>query len=96
MSKLEKEVEAALGRMVKRHGGMCLKLVCPGWSGVPDRLILLPGGRAMFAELKRPRGGKVSKLQVWWAEKLQSLGFVHRFVHNQGDIALLEKEMESR
>lgn len=34
MSILEKEVEAALVRMVKRHGGMCLKLVCPGWSEI--------------------------------------------------------------
>ncbi|MBR5878473.1 MAG: VRR-NUC domain-containing protein [Akkermansia sp.] len=96
MNKLEKEVESALVRMVNRHGGMCLKLGSTGQSGIPDRLILLPDGRTMFVELKRPEGGKISKLQLWWARRLQSLGFVHRFVHNQGDISLLEMEMENR
>ena len=54
MTKLEKEIEKKLIAMVKRHGGLCLKWVCPGWSGVPDRIILLPGARVYFIETKRP------------------------------------------
>ena len=46
MLTLEKDVERALVRLVRQHGGLCLKWICPGWGGVPDRILLLPGGRA--------------------------------------------------
>lgn len=75
MTQLEKEIETKLRRMVENHGGLCLKWVCPGWSGVPDRIILLPGGRILFVELKRPKGGKLEKLQKWWSRRLHRLGF---------------------
>lgn len=88
---LEKDVEKALRRMIGRHGGLCLKWVCPGWSGVPDRIILLPGGRVMFAELKRPAGGTVGKLQKWWADKLSALGFLHLWIWGPEDVTALEK-----
>lgn len=91
MTELEKEIEAKLVRMVKAQGGLCLKWVCPGWSGVPDRVILLPGGRAIFAELKRPRGSKTTELQKWWARKLQGLGFPHFFVYSTTDVARLQQ-----
>lgn len=73
--KLEKEIEAKLRRMVEGAGGRCLKWVCPGWSGVPDRIVLLPGGRVAFVETKRPKGGRLSALQIKWAEWLVELGF---------------------
>ena len=73
MTPLEKDMERALVGAVKRRGGMALKWVCPGWAGVPDRIVLLPGGRILFAELKRPKGGEVRKLQEWWHERLRRL-----------------------
>lgn len=88
MNKLEKEIEKALREMVERHGGLCLKWVCPGWSGVPDRIILLPGGRIIFAETKRPKGGQLSKLQHWWKAKLAALGFKHWLIWNEDDLKL--------
>ena len=91
MSILEKDIEKALGRMIGRHGGMCLKWVCPGWSGVPDRIILLPGGVIMFAELKRPKGGDIGRLQVWWRDKLQALGFTHLWIKSHEDVKALEQ-----
>ena len=42
---MEKTVEEYLRRRVKAAGGRALKLVCPGCTGVPDRLILMPGAR---------------------------------------------------
>ena len=72
---LEKDIEQKLVKKVKECGGLCLKWVCPGWAGVPDRIVLLPGGRVVFVELKRPKGGRLSKQQEWWAKKLTELHF---------------------
>lgn len=90
MDKLEKEIEAELRRVVELHGGMCLKWVCPGWSGVPDRIILLPGGLIIFAETKRPKGGKVSIIQKWWKKRLEALGFTHFYIYNDRDLVALD------
>ena len=90
MTPMEKDIEKALGRMVGKHGGVCLKWVCPGWAGVPDRIILLPGGQVIFVELKRPNGGKRSSMQIWWSRKLQDLGFAHYWVSSHEDVKVLE------
>ena len=88
MTMLEKEIEAKLVKIVKNRGGLCLKWVCPGWAGVPDRIVLLPGGKVIFVELKRPSGGVVSSRQRWWAHKLALLGFEHWYVYNEDDLAV--------
>ena len=43
----EKRIERRLVRMTSQMGGMALKFVSPGCDGVPDRLVLLPGGEAI-------------------------------------------------
>lgn len=58
----EKCIERKLVEKVRTIGGRAYKFVSPGNAGVPDRLIILPGGKIGFAEMKRP-GGKASKLQ---------------------------------
>lgn len=90
MTALERDIERSLRRMVEKNGGLCLKWVCPGWSGVPDRIILLPGGRIIFAETKRPKGGTVSPRQAWWSRKLAQLGFWHEFIWSLEDVENLE------
>lgn len=72
---LEKDIEKKLRQKVEALGGKCLKWVCPGWSGVPDRIVILPGGRIYFVETKRPKDGKLSALQIKWSEWLKALGF---------------------
>ncbi len=94
MTPLEKDIEKKLRDMVERHGGLCLKWVCPGWAGVPDRIVLLPRGRVWFVELKRPKGGQMSKLQVWWMKKLQELGFRHDVIWSYADLEIFEKVIE--
>ena len=71
----EREVEQSLVRSVKRMGGICPKWVSPGLDGVPDRIVLFPGGRIGFVELKAP-GKKMRPLQKKRKEKLESLGFL--------------------
>lgn len=58
----EKRVEALLVSGVKRMGGVAYKFVSPGNSGVPDRIILMPGGKIYFVELKR-EDGQLTNLQ---------------------------------
>lgn len=93
MTALEKEIEAALVRVVRQHGGRCLKWVCPGWAGVPDRIILLPNGVVMFAELKRPKGGKVSPRQKWWAKELKRMGFICATIWDMRDVAMIDQAL---
>lgn len=59
---------------VKNLGGLCLKFVSPGFVGVPDRIILLPGGRILFAETKAP-GKTERKRQGYVQALLRKLGF---------------------
>ena len=70
----EKYIEKRFREAVKDAGGMALKFISPGCSGVPDRLVLMPGGMACFAELKAP-GKKMRPLQMRRKQQLESLGF---------------------
>lgn len=71
---MEKTVEEYLRRRVQAEGGLALKLTCPGFTGVPDRLILMPGGRAYFAETK-DAGRKPTARQARVHGQLRDLGF---------------------
>lgn len=70
----EKEIEERLRKVVKKSGGIALKFTSPGFAGVPDRLVLMPGGQAIFIELKAP-GKKARPLQMARHEMLRRLGF---------------------
>lgn len=70
----EKIIESKLAAEVRRRGGLAPKFVSPGLDGVPDRLILLPGGKAAFAELKAP-GKTLRPLQTVRKRQLEALGF---------------------
>lgn len=72
---LESEIEKKIVRYVQSRGGMCLKWVSPGFTGVPDRIILMPGGKIFFAELKRP-GEKLRPRQKRVRDQLTALGAV--------------------
>ena len=77
----EKHVEQALTKAVRDRGGLALKFVSPGLSGVPDRIILMPGRCCAFVELKAP-GKPLRPLQVKRKRQLESLGFpVYRVDH---------------
>ena len=91
MTELEKEIERKLRKTVEKHGGLCLKWVCPGWIGVPDRIVLLPRGRVMFVELKRPKGGVLSTRQKWWRRKLIELGFHHWVIWDAAHLLQFEE-----
>ena len=70
----ERTIERRFVIETKKRGGMALKFVSPGFNGVPDRILLLPGGRIAFVELKAP-GKKLRPLQERRKEQLEDLGF---------------------
>lgn len=70
----EKVVEKLLVTEVKKHGGLCVKLVTTFFSGLPDRLVLLPDKTVYFVELKTT-GLKARKLQVNVHKMIKNLGF---------------------
>jgi len=71
---LESSLEDLLRIGVEEAGGSCLKLVSPGRRGVPDRIVLMPGGRIVFVEMKAPTG-KVKPWQNRCHIALRLLGF---------------------
>lgn len=81
----EKSIEKRLAIAVRKRRGLCPKWVSPGLDGVPDRIILLPGGRIAFAELKAP-GQKPRPLQLRRKAQLEALGFRVYVIDNQEQI----------
>lgn len=69
----EKTIEQRLVKAVKNSGGIAPKLVSPGFDGMPDRLVLLPGGKIGFVEVKAP-GKEPRPLQIARHRLLQRLG----------------------
>lgn len=74
MTMLEREIESKLREPIKALGGLCLKFETPGYTGVPDRIILLPGGVIRFVETKQP-GKKERARQRLVHGLLRELGF---------------------
>lgn len=71
---LEKRIEGKCKQFVEKNGGYMFKLGGLGCVGLPDRLVLLPGGKVAFVEFKQP--GKVPKPhQDRWLQRLDRLGF---------------------
>jgi len=70
----EKQIEQKFVRAVKNMGGIAPKFVSPGLDGMPDRIVLLPGGHFGFVEVKAPRE-KPRPLQVARHGLLRRLGF---------------------
>ncbi|MDB4306092.1 VRR-NUC domain-containing protein [bacterium] len=70
---LESSVEKWVDFYAKERGGRAFKLT--GYTGIPDRLVLLPNGITIFVETKRPDGGIISKAQRMVHRSLRGLGF---------------------
>lgn len=72
---LERVIESRLRQEAKKRGGMALKFVSPGMNGVPDRIVLMPGGKMAFVELKAP-GKAPGALQEKRIGQFRKLGFL--------------------
>ena len=81
---LEKDIENALVRKVKKLGGMCEKFTSPGRRSVPDRIITMPNGKIVFVEVKNT-GKKPTELQLRDHERRRALGCDVRVIDNMDD-----------
>lgn len=80
----ESTLERRIGLFCKAHGLLYYKFSSPGRRGVPDRMIVGPGQKVMFLEIKAP-GKKPTKLQLHEIAKLKENGFVAEWVDNLFD-----------
>jgi hypothetical protein len=86
--KRERDIERYLVARTKALGGRAYKWAAPGQRGVPDRLLVLPGGRVIAVEVKRP-GGRLSRLQERELEHLRGLGLPALVVWSTEDVDAL-------
>lgn len=90
----EKTLEARLRRETARRGGMCVKLTSQFQRGLPDRLLLMPGGRAAFCELKST-GRRPTPLQLECHRRLRALGFAVRVADSTEGLDALLRELDA-
>lgn len=90
----EKQIEKKLITEVKKCGGICPKWVSPGFDGVPDRIVLLPGMKIAFVEVKAP-GEKPRPLQLARHKFLRRLGFQVYVLDNESQIGGMIDEIQA-
>jgi len=82
----ESAVERELQMRVEALGGLCIKTAAIGRRGFFDRVVVLPGGRVWFVELKRPKGGRISPHQKWHMSEFSRLDAPVALVKSSKDI----------
>ncbi len=88
----EASIEAKLKSEVERVGGLCWKWVSPGTAGVPDRIVILPGGRTIYVELKAP-GEQPRSLQRKRHQQLRDRGHDVRVIDSIEGVAEFIREV---
>lgn len=88
----ESSIEAGLRRAVEKRGGLCLKFTSPGCDGVPDRVLLLPGGRIAFVELKTSMG-KLSPIQRYMIDRMKRIGADVYVAYGKEGVDMVVKEL---
>ena len=89
----EKQIEKYLRLRVEERGGVCMKFVSPGQDGVPDRIVVMPGGRVYFVELKTETG-KLSRIQKYQLKRLTDLDQICSVVYGKEGIKEFLKDLD--
>ena len=94
MKKSEREIEAYLVKSIKNKNGLCMKWTSPGNAGVPDRIVIVPGGDAYFVELKAEgKREDLSPLQRNFINKLKNLNCDVRVIASFKEVDNFIKEV---
>ena len=89
----ESTIEARLVREVRKRGGLCYKFTSPGSPGVPDRIVILPGGTTVYVELKT-EVGRLANIQKWQIEELRKRGAVVRVLKGMDQVLAFLEEVD--
>ena len=76
---VESAIESKMCTAFRKRGAMAIKQQ-NSMAGLPDRLILLPGGRVLWVELKT-KDGKLRPVQESVIRRLRALGQDVRVVY---------------
>lgn len=87
----EATVENRLIKRAKELGAWALKFLPFSVAGMPDRIVLFPGGHIVFVELKRP-GEKPRPLQLKRKSQLEKLGFEVQVLYSLDTVDLFMKK----
>lgn len=85
----ESVVEGELVKAVRRAGGLCIKLPAFLYRGIPDRLVLLPGGLVIFVEMKDHKGRTMLAVrfhQERFRDRLLALGLKWYKIKGRSDL----------
>ncbi|EPY07440.1 VRR-NUC domain-containing protein [Paenibacillus alvei TS-15] len=88
----ERDIEKYLREQVKAAGGKAYKWNSPGNSGVPDRIVIMPGNCITFVELKAP-GKQPTKLQLVQHKRLREMDCDVRVIDSIEQVDELLQEM---
>ena len=90
----ETNLERYASIQMAKIGAKAYKWVCPGVSGVPDRICIFPGGRIVFVEFKRPglKDGRSAR-QKKLGRILESLGCIMRRISCKEEFKKLMEEL---
>ena len=91
---LESALERKLVNGVKKAGGLAWKFVSPGHAGVPDRIVMMPGGHVFFIELKTETG-TLTPLQIEIHNTLRDMGFNCRTLYGKQYVEGFIREIQS-
>lgn len=85
--KSEKDLQHYLQSQCFKHGMGFYKFSSPARRGVPDVVVIVPGGAVHFIELKSPTGkGRLHPLQVHEIEKIRALGCPAHVISNKDEV----------
>lgn len=91
----EAQIENKMLQMVRKRGGAFYKFISPSNPGVPDRILIAPGGRVVFVELKT-NIGRLAKIQKWQIANMRELGVDVRVVKGWPEAKSLVDEIFDR
>ncbi|RGY92892.1 VRR-NUC domain-containing protein [Hungatella hathewayi] len=92
---LEKDIEKILVNEVKKLGGRAYKWVSPGNDGVPDRIVILPGLRPIFVELKTETG-RLSAIQNVQIDRLRKMKQNVKILYGESQVRDFLEDCEFR
>lgn len=70
----EQQIQKKISDHLEAEGWMVIKLIKTNCNGIPD-LMALRNGVTKFIEVKRPKVGKLSKIQEYRIKQLKEKGF---------------------